>query len=104
MLTEYPSLDANLIKRKEMRLAMSAGTNRHYRFDEILPRHFVHTAERAGMGRRTVQRILEAVQAAAPTAVDRVANSLSDDFPEVLTVSIGDAINRTLRLFESATT
>ena len=43
VLSAQPSLDARQIERKQMKLAMSVGSNNHYRIDEIQPRHFVQT-------------------------------------------------------------
>ena len=39
ILTAQPSLDAHQVNRNQMRLAMSVGSNRHYRLHEILGRH-----------------------------------------------------------------
>ena len=46
-LTAQPSLANRQIERKQMKLAMFVGDNRHYRLDEIKGRHFVQTSERA---------------------------------------------------------
>ena len=35
VLTAQPSLDDRLIERKQMKLAMSVGTSRHYKIEDI---------------------------------------------------------------------
>jgi serine/threonine-protein kinase HipA len=49
VLTAQPSLDNRQIGRKQMKLAMSVGDSRHYKIDDIKGRHFIQTAERAGL-------------------------------------------------------
>ena len=61
VLTAQPSLDARQVQRKQMKLSMSVGTNRHYRIDEIQRRHFVQTATAAGLSKSTIARALEEV-------------------------------------------
>ena len=51
VLTAQPSLDNRQIERKQMKLAMFVGESRHYRIEDIKGRHFVQTAERAGLPR-----------------------------------------------------
>ena len=48
IVTAQGALDARWIERKQMQMAMSVGNSRRYRFDQILGRHFVQTAMRAG--------------------------------------------------------
>jgi serine/threonine-protein kinase HipA len=59
VLTAQPSLDARRIQRKQMKLAMSVGDNRHYRIDEILPRHFYQTSEQAGLSKSLVRKAID---------------------------------------------
>ena len=65
MLTAQPSLDARQIERKQMKMAMSVGKNRHYRFEEIHGRHFIQTGEEAGFPKGLVRGVIEEI---APVA------------------------------------
>ncbi|MBC7578414.1 MAG: hypothetical protein H7312_13800 [Tardiphaga sp.] len=44
VLSAQPSLDARQVQRNNFKLAMAIGMNRHYRMDEIVPRHFAQPA------------------------------------------------------------
>ena len=61
VLTAQPSLDAHQIRRNQMKLAMSAGCNRHYRIDDIHGRHFIQTGEEAGLPKSLVRAAIEEV-------------------------------------------
>ena len=82
VLTAQPSLAARQIERKQMKLAMSAGDNRHYRMDEIRGRHFIQTAARAGLPGALASEVLLEVAQAAEQAMNTVEKQLPRDFPE----------------------
>lgn len=98
VLSAQPSLDAGRIDRRQMKLAMSVGDNRHYRIDEIAPRHFLQTAERAGLPKRLAETALAQVGADMPAALDAVQADLSAAFPSTLYESVSAGIHRRLRL------
>jgi hypothetical protein len=71
-----------------MKLAMAVGDSRHYVIDTILPRHFVQTAGRAGIGASVVAALVEDIRATVPGAIEKVRRSLPAGFP----TEIADAI------------
>jgi serine/threonine-protein kinase HipA len=101
VLSAQPSLDAGQIQRKQMKLAMSAGDKRHYKIDDIMPRHFLQTAEKAGVGASVVQPILDDLGSTIPGAVERVVQSLPSEFPEQLVSSIVGGIENRLGRIEA---
>jgi serine/threonine-protein kinase HipA len=72
------------IQRKDMKLAMSVGDNRHYHIHEILLRHYQQTATRAGMPKEMVDWALEEIADTLPDATRIACESLPVDFPEDL--------------------
>jgi len=82
VLTAQPSLDARQIERRQFRLAMSVGTNRHYRMEEILGRHFVQSGEAAGLPKTLMREAFEMMADRADKALDEVEQGLPADFPE----------------------
>jgi len=90
ILTAQPALNARQIERKQMKMAMSVGKSRHYRFDQIHGRHFVQTAMRAGLSKRRAIDIIEDVAARASEAVDISANTL----PQGFQMAIVDAVRK----------
>jgi serine/threonine-protein kinase HipA len=101
VLSAQPSLDANQIQRKQFRLAMSVGKSRHYAMSEILPRHFIQTAEIAGVGAALVRSIFKDLAENAEQAIEAAIGELPDGFPEAMTNSIGAAMNHRIDLLKA---
>ena len=96
-------LDANQIQRKDMKLAMSVGKNRHYRIHEIQPRHFQQIADRAGLPVGMADLALNQISEALPQAIETVCASLCEDFPVEISDSIaGGALDRLKRMTAAA--
>ena len=102
ILTAQPSLDRNQIARKQMTLAMAAGTNRHYRIDRIHPRHFLQTAAAIRLPQSVVKAALAHVVASGERAFARVTELLPDDFPEAIHASVSAAALPRLQAFAEA--
>lgn len=92
IVTAQGALDARQIERKQMKMAMSVGNSRHYRFDQIHGRHFVQTAMRAGLSQKRAVAVIEEVAVRAPEALDFAANALPDGFPTAIVDSVGMAL------------
>jgi serine/threonine-protein kinase HipA len=65
---------------------------------QIAPRHFYQTGESAGIGRQTIESILDELHEGALTAVDSVLSKLPREFPEEIASSISDGIKRRVHL------
>jgi serine/threonine-protein kinase HipA len=98
VLTAQPSLDAGQILRKKFKLAMAVGKNRHYDVHEIMPRHFLQTADLAGVGLRAMRLIIEDLAETAPRKAAAVIEALPQDFPVQLIDSVMTAISERSRL------
>jgi serine/threonine-protein kinase HipA len=97
IVTAQPALNARQIERKQMKMAMSVGNSRHYRFDQIHGRHFVQTAMRAGLSTKRAISIIEDIEAKAPEAMETAAKSLPTGFPTAVVDIVSDAVNDRLR-------
>lgn len=96
ILTAQPALNARQIERKQMKMAMSVGDRRHYRFDQIHGRHFVQTAVKAGLSKKRATSIIEEVAALAPEALEASTNALPKDFPPSVVEAVHDAVKARL--------
>jgi serine/threonine-protein kinase HipA len=92
VLTAQPSLDNRQIGRKQMKLAMSVGDSRHYKIDDIKGRHFIQTAERAGLPGSLASDALEEVAGAADSAMKIIEKQLPSGFPEEIHISVKAAL------------
>nr|WP_278116236.1 type II toxin-antitoxin system HipA family toxin [Mesorhizobium sp. WSM4875]WIE94699.1 type II toxin-antitoxin system HipA family toxin [Mesorhizobium sp. WSM4875] len=102
VMSAQPSLDARQITRKKFKLAMSVGKNRHYSVNEIVPRHFMQTAEMAGVGTPVLRRLFEDVAANAESQFEMVISSLQRGFPEEIVESLRSAIAKRAPLLAAA--
>lgn len=98
VLSAQPSLDAKQIRSKAFKLAMSVGKSRHYTMNEILPRHFIQTAEISGVGTALVHSIFNDLSERFEIAFAEVLKALPKGFPTKLTDSIRTAAVHRLRL------
>ncbi len=96
VLTAQPSLDARQIEKKQLKLAMSVGTNHHYRIDAIHARHFIQTANDAALPRDIVHAALQEIQDRAPGAISQIEAALPANFPAQIHASVKRAM--TVRL------
>ena len=80
--------DKRQIQKKDFRLAMSVGKNKHYQLHGILPRHFLQTAERAGLAEGLANMAFDQIAESLPYAIETVCESLPVGFP----ADIRDAI------------
>lgn len=97
VLTAQPSLDSHQIQRKQMKLAMSVGDNRHYRIDQIHARHFIQTGAEAGLPKSLVPDAIDEIAARANDAIESIEKSLPKGFPAVIHESISAAVADRLR-------
>lgn len=88
VLTVQPSLDAGQLQIKDMKLAMRAGRNRHYRVAEIHGRHFVETGVAAGFSRERIAQVFDEIRALSEMAFATALAEMPDGFPEPLAASV----------------
>jgi serine/threonine-protein kinase HipA len=88
ILTAQPSLDTKQIDQRQFRLAMSVGKSRHYRMHEIVGRHFVQTADTAGLPNQLVREAIAAMSDAAGFALEQVERGLPKEFPRAIHDSV----------------
>jgi serine/threonine-protein kinase HipA len=97
VLTAQPSLDDRQIERKQMKLAMSVGTSRHYKIEDISGRHFIQTAERAGLPGVLASEALAEVAMASDGAMKSIEKQLPRSFPHKIHISVMAALSSRLR-------
>ncbi len=101
VLTAQPSLDSGQIQPKQMKLAMSVGTNKHYRIAEIVGRHFVQTGNAAGLPKSLVSNAIDSIIAAAEPALAEVENQLPRGFPEAIHIAVKAAVTERLSALQT---
>lgn len=88
IVSAQPSFDAKQIRHNQMKLAMAVGNSRHYIIDRISARHFVESAEKAGLGREIAFEVIDDVLAHGSSALELVLSKLPSGFPASIAQSI----------------
>jgi serine/threonine-protein kinase HipA len=100
VMSAQPNVDAGEIRHNRMRLAMAVGDHRRYAIDGIAPRHFFQTADRTGVPTVLVAAMFDELRGMMPSVLERVAQSLPDDFPEAVLAAVANGLRRRLALLE----
>lgn len=102
VMSTQPNVDAKQIHRKNVKLAMAVGDNRHYTIDSIQPRHFVQSAARAGVSAKMVQGIFQEIAEEADRAIETATTGLPRGFPKAMVASIVGGLRKRLPLVARA--
>jgi len=97
VLTAQPFFDSNQIQKKEMKMAMSVGDNNHYKMNDIQGRHFIQTAQRAGLPDYIAKEALDEISSMAEKAMQEVEKRLPPGFPEEIHESVMQSIKSRLK-------
>ncbi len=92
VLSAQPVVDVGQIAPNRFRLAMSAGTNRHYRMSEVTGRHFVQSGKSAGLGSGLMRSAINAVIEQAIDAPVEALAAMPDDFASNVHDSVASAL------------
>jgi serine/threonine-protein kinase HipA len=77
---------------------MSVGRNRHYAIHDIVPRHFMQSADLSGVGTPAMKAIFEDITANAEQQAEAAITKLPNGFPDQLVTSTMAAINHRVQL------
>lgn len=97
VLTAQPFFDAHKFQKKEMKMAMSVGSHNHYKMADIQGRHFVQTAQKAGLPNYIAKEALDEIASIAEKGIQAVEKKLPPDFPADIHESVMRAIQSHLK-------
>lgn len=84
VLTAQKAVDDGQIRHNRMRLAMSLGSQNHYRINEVVRRHFLETAKAVGFGEGLANDMIAKVISELKGAIDQTHAAMPDGFPDQL--------------------
>ena len=102
VLSAEGAFDRKQIPNNKYKLAMSVGTSRKYRILDIAGRHFIETAQEAGIGVATMKAVLEDILETGSKAAAIAISQMPADFHPEIHDSIVKAIDVRLSLLETA--
>lgn len=97
VLTAQPFFDAHKLQKKEMKMAMSVGSNNHYKMADIQGRHFVQTVQKAGLPDYIAKEALDEIAGVAEKAMQSLEEKLPADFPAEIHESVIKAVKSRLK-------
>ena len=97
VLTAQPFFDAHKLQKKEMKMAMSVGSNNHYKMADIQGRHFVQTVQKAGLPDYIAKEALDEIAGIAEKAMQSLEENLPADFPAEIHESVVRAVKSRLK-------
>lgn len=81
ILSAEPARASGQVRHQQLQMAMAAiGASRHYRIDQIHPRHFAQTARLADLGDAVIDRAFAQLVQYSPTLFDEVEANLPNGF------------------------
>jgi serine/threonine-protein kinase HipA len=96
VLSAQPAANRGQIALGKFRLAMSAGTNRHYRLSEVMGSHFVQTGKAAGLDvsvmRGAITELLERAADGAAQARATMPEGFADSVHESIAAAIANRL------------
>ncbi|WP_027796912.1 type II toxin-antitoxin system HipA family toxin [Paraburkholderia acidipaludis] len=85
----------NHIAPQRVSLAMAVrGRNRHYRIDEIAPRHWIAQGQRVGFAAAEIEQMIARVATDAPRVIEAASAQIPADFPEDIAEAIFSGMRR----------
>lgn len=100
VLSAYPVMghSSDKLPPEKVRMAMAIhGKNRHYRWQSICARHWIRTAELAGLDAERAREIMRELAENTGEVIDTVAAQLPADFPPVVADSIFKGLRHTAK-------
>lgn len=102
ILSAQPSLDAGQISLRQMKLAMAVGERNRYRIEQVQARHFIQTADGAGMPKSATLAALGKVINEVSSGLAAVELRLPSGFPEQIHASISQAAEQRIEVLSAA--
>lgn len=89
IMSAYPMLANKQLQKKKINMAMAVmGQNRHYRWSEIQPRHFIETAKIVGFPTDAVTKMMADIKEKTADVIKAVTKQLPEGFPTAISDSI----------------
>ncbi|MFK7886970.1 MAG: type II toxin-antitoxin system HipA family toxin [Gammaproteobacteria bacterium] len=94
VMTVQHLLERGTVTRRQAKMAMSVGDNRHYRLHDIQPRHFAQTVASAGLSQTVVTRAFSDLVNAMPDAVEHCCEDSDRELPTELLDGVRAGVKR----------
>lgn len=103
VISAYPLFRNKSLQPNKVKMAMAmTGKNRHYKWQQILPRHLVSTAHACGLAKQQAYRYLEELLLLTEPAIELVSTRLPDKFPTYIAHAIFEGVHQQAELLKKS--
>ena len=100
VISAYPLAKKRQIDDQKMKMAMALhGSNTHYKWHSIMPRHWFNESKRVSFPETEIQTIIEETLCTVDDVVSNVASRLPRDFPDHIATPIFEGIKKVTKRF-----
>jgi len=99
VLSAQKAVDDGQIRQNRMRLAMAV--DRHYRINEVVPRHFLQAGKAAGYGVTLAEEVLSKIASQLEPALNNTFADLPHGFPLPLAEAIASGLRSRANAFQA---
>jgi serine/threonine-protein kinase HipA len=102
VISAYPLVGNREYDRQKVIMAMAlSGKNRHYKWGEMLPRHWFEESRKSNFHRTEMQMIIEQTLSKLDRVIQKVVSELPKSVPDDISTSIFDGMKEAARRFGS---
>jgi serine/threonine-protein kinase HipA len=95
ILSAYPFMGGAGLQKQKVKMAMSVqGKTRHFKWDSIVPRHFISTAKAVGYSQKLALSHFEEMIQQTTVVIESVSKLLPADFPVEISESIFNGLSQ----------
>lgn len=95
VISAYPLAEKRQLDYHKMKMAMALhGKNTHYKWQNIMPRHWFDESKRIDFPKTEMEAIIENTKSRFDTVLTNVTEKLPGDFPEHISTPIFDGIKK----------
>ncbi len=100
VISAYPLAKKRQIEYQKMNMAMALhGNNKHYRWDQIMPRHWFDESKKVDFPESEMQAIIDQILGSIDSVIADVVSRLPTNFPDDIASPIFDGIKKVVRKF-----
>lgn len=100
VISAYPLIEKRQIEIKKVNMAMALnGKNKHYRWNEIMPRHWFDESKKDDFSETEMQAIIEQTLGKIKSVINTVTLRLPEGFPEDISGPIFDGLGNAASRF-----
>jgi serine/threonine-protein kinase HipA len=100
VISTYPLIAKRELEIKKTKMAMALnGKNKHYRWNEIMPRHWFEESKRVDFSESEMQAVIDQTLNNIDSVINEVTSRLPEGFPEEISGPVFDGITKAAKRF-----